>query len=201
VATPLERMRGALRPYHDRIEQTVDLMHPAITRDDYRAFLVRTLGFIEPCEAALRRARGTPPADLAARWKTELLRTNLAALGIEPSANASFALPADLPHLDRWPDALGYLYVIEGSTLGGQVLLRHLARHLALADAESVFLRGYDREVGGMWKALLAQLTAALSSSAANESAIVETARQTFVTLEAWHRRHRAPEALRRTAT
>ena len=192
-------MRASLRPCHDRIEQTVDLMHPAITRDDYIRFLVRTLAFIEPCEAALRDAAGTPPADLAARWKTALLRTNLATMGIGPAAE--FARPVDLPRLERWPDALGYLYVIEGSTLGGQVLLRHLAPRLSLSDAEAVFLRSYGREVGGMWKALLTQLDAALSSSAGSESAIVKTARDTFVTLEAWHRHHRAPAALRRTAT
>lgn len=201
MSAALERMRAALRPYHDRIEQTVNLLDPAITREDYAAFVTRTFAFVEPCEAALRAAAGAPPGDLDARWKTPLLRDNLSALGIDADAVAARPGAGERPGLERWPAALGYLYVIEGSTLGGQVLLRSLVPRLSLTRAETVFLRSYDEDVGGMWKAFLATLDAALSASAADASTIVDTARDTFVTLEAWHRDQFGPAALRRIAT
>jgi len=201
MSAALERMRAALRPHHDRIEQAVNLMDPAITRQHYVAFLARTFGFIEPCEVALRAASGPRPFDLHERWKTTLLRENLAAVGMGAAAIAELPRATDLPRLDSWPAALGYLYVIEGSTPGGQVLLRGLVPRLSLSRSESVFLRSYERQVGEMWKTFLATLDTALSASATDELAIVATARATFVRLEAWHRGHRGPAALRRIAT
>jgi heme oxygenase len=42
------------------------------------------------------------------------------------------ALPQyhDLPDIEDWPRMLGCLYVLEGATLGGQIISRHLQRTL-----------------------------------------------------------------------
>jgi len=187
MSPALERMRAALRPHHDAIERTVALTGDEVTRDHYLDFIARMLGFVEPCEARLLGASGRPPGDLADRLKVPLLRRTLAALGAEEQVIAELPRATRLPSLDRWPDALGYLYVLEGSTLGGQVLLRHLGPRLGLSPAQVAYLRTYDQAVGSMWKSFLAELERGLSASADAERAILETARRTFITLDRWH--------------
>jgi heme oxygenase len=84
-------------------------------------------------------------------------------------------------------DALGYVYVIEGSTLGGQVVLRDLGTRLSLTPEESAFLRSYGAEVGRMWREVLAWLGQAMADPAA-EAAITTTAQETFSRLAGWYR-------------
>jgi len=187
MSSALERMRAALRPHHGALERTVRLDGDAVTRADYVDFLATMLGFVEPCETRLFGAAGDPPADLAARVKAPLLRSTLEAFGLPPGTIAALPRATALPSLERWPDALGYLYVLEGSTLGGQVLLRHLGPRLGLSPAQVAYLRTYDQAVGSMWESFLAELERGLSASADAERAILETARRTFITLDRWH--------------
>jgi heme oxygenase len=183
----LTRMRAELRSAHDRLERTIALDGAGASRDRYAAFVERMLGFVEPCEARLRAAAGTPPGDLAARWKAPLLRSTLAALGVAGEAIDRLPRAGALPPLARWPDAYGYLYVLEGSTLGGQVLLRELGGRLSLTEGESAFLRAYGPAVAPMWRQMLAQLESAMAEPAA-ERAITATARDTFALLDDWYR-------------
>jgi heme oxygenase len=180
-------MRAELRTAHDRLEGTIALDGARATRARYTAFIERMLGFVEPCEARLRAAAGTPPDDLGARWKTPLLRSTLAALGLAAEAIDRLPRAASLPRLDRWPDAYGYLYVLEGTTLGGQVLLRELGVRLSLDEGESAFLRAYGPAVAKMWRQILTQLESVMADPAA-ERAITATARDTFARLDDWYR-------------
>lgn len=61
---------------------------------------------------------------------------------------------------------LGMLYVLEGSTLGGQVLCRHLADRLQLQPHQLRYLAGHGRATGARWRATCALLKAALSTPA-----------------------------------
>lgn len=61
---------------------------------------------------------------------------------------------------------LGTLYVLEGSTLGGQVLCRHLAHRLQLQPHQLGYLTGHGRATGARWRATCALLEAALSTPA-----------------------------------
>jgi heme oxygenase len=73
-----------------------------------------------------RAAEGVLPPDWPARRRTDAILADLAALGRPlPPASASPQPPAQA-------EAAGLLYVLEGSRLGGQLLLR---RALASSDA------------------------------------------------------------------
>ena len=66
-----------------------------------------------------------PDLQYAERRRTPLLKTSLRRLGVSvPSLEAAPRFPA----LDGRAEALGFLYVIEGSALGGRTILRRLAR-------------------------------------------------------------------------
>lgn len=57
---------------------------------------------------------------------------------------------------------LGYLYVLEGSTLGGIVLRAQVARAFKLKDGEGLaYLSSYDRQVKASWKRFTRQMNEA----------------------------------------
>ena len=103
----------------------------------------------------------------------------------------STALPPQLPVCGDLPDcnsiaqAFGCLYVLEGATLGGQVLCRHFNQTLGLdARNGSAFFSGYGEATGAMWALFGERLTAAN----VDETAAISAACQTFQTLEQWLR-------------
>lgn len=183
----LQTMRAQLRPYHDSIEQSLDLMRADVDRSQYVRFLEKSYGFIAACEQRLDIGGAPPALAIDRRLKGPLLRASLHALGCAADAIDRIALCEQLPHVEGWPAALGYFYVIEGSTLGGQLLARHLRQRLGADDDGLAFLLGYRNDTGTMWKQMVGVLEAAMYDEAAAE-AITASARDTFTLLERWHR-------------
>ena len=176
----LEALRNATREWHDQVETAADLLTPGVDRRHYTRFLSAMLSVIRPCEARLDAGAAPPGLDIVTRRKTPLLEGDLEALG-RPSAAVTDVRTAALPSVHRWPHALGYLYVVEGSTLGGQVLLKRLVPALGLTAETSRFLRGYGSSTGSMWRSFAAHLETARG----REQAIVECACATFALFHA----------------
>jgi heme oxygenase (biliverdin-IX-beta and delta-forming) len=185
-ATALALMRAQLRPYHDSIERSLDLMNRDVDRLRYVRFVEKSYGFIAACERHLDVAGAPPSLGIERRLKTPLLRDNLIALGYDDHAIDHLALCERLPQVAGWPAALGYCYVIEGSTLGGELLARHFGKRLGINDEALAFLHGYRSGTGAMWKQTVAVLEDAMSNAAAADD-ITTSARDTFTLLERWH--------------
>ena len=134
---------------------------------------------MQPYEAALRQhaAEFGPGWQFDQRYRAHLLLEDLARLGYlaEPPQ-----CPA-LPPLHARAQLLGALYVLEGSTLGGQVIARQLA---AAGIAGRTFFAGRAERTGPLWKQFGQLLEAAAASEDAD--AIVASAILTFQTLAAW---------------
>ncbi len=82
--------------------------------------------------------------------------------------------------------ALGCLYVLEGSTLGGQVVTRYLAGVPSMEDVTWFsFFSSYGAEVGPMWQEFGEFLTV---HARGDDEAIVRAACETFTTLACWLR-------------
>lgn len=182
----LQKMRAQLRPYHDSIEQSLDLTRAGVDRRRYLRFLEKSYGFIAACEQRLDIGAAPPSLGIERRLKAPLLRSNLRALGCSAPAIDRIAFCEQLPHVEHWPAALGYFYVIEGSTLGGQLLARHFRERLGAGDEALAFLLGYRHDTGLMWKEMVGVLEGAMCGGAAAE-AITDSARDTFTLLERWH--------------
>ncbi len=125
----LRALRDATSARHREVERLLPAFD-ALTPAGYAAHLAALAGFHLPLEDRLFAAHdwvalGLP--DAASRPRAALLEADLRGLGLDPSA-----LPrcATLPDLTALPRALGAMYVLEGSRLGGQVLARQLA-HIA----------------------------------------------------------------------
>lgn len=121
--------------------------------------------------------------DHATRRKTEALATDITALGGTTQAKAT---GEDLPPLHNALQAFGALYVIEGSTLGGQIISNMMARQLELPDGAGLsFFRGYGEASGQMWSTFKQTLNAQASDDKA-ENEVIAAANETFLKFKQW---------------
>lgn len=183
----LQTLREHTHESHRRLEGRLDLLERTISLGLYRDLLARFYGFYVPAEARLARLCFAMPAlQDAQRRKEPLLVQDLKALGMSAGQIQSLPLCADLPALAMLPQALGCLYVLEGSTLGGQIISRHLQSvHDLDAGNGAAFFRSYGPEVGAMWRAFGAALCS-YPAGPEEEKLILSAACETFSTLEAW---------------
>ena len=83
------------------------------------------------------------------RRKASRLIEDIKALGGRPEKKAK---QADLPVIENRLQAFGALYVIEGSTLGGQVIVKMLERQMTTNRKSGfTFFNGYGEETAKRW--------------------------------------------------
>jgi heme oxygenase len=184
----LTRLSEATGHFHDAMERRLPLFHDAFTRDYYRGLLGRFLGFYSPWEERLL-AQPWPPAwefEFGKRRKIPLLIQDLTALGLVPAELAQLPRCEGLPQITTQAQALGCWYVLEGATLGNQVIARHLRAKLSFTPETGLaYFHGYGPETGARWQAFTAILRTAAAALAADDE-IVATARQTQATWDLW---------------
>jgi len=145
----LARLKQETTQLHQRIEHGLDLFRNDFNLEDYRSLLVRFYGYYSPWE---ERAFVTAPRLVSARRKCANLALDLEALGMSRENILSIQPCDDLPPLDTVARVLGSMYVLEGATLGGQILLRQVRVRFGLQDDGCAFFSGYREQTGAMWK-------------------------------------------------
>jgi heme oxygenase (biliverdin-IX-beta and delta-forming) len=89
---------------------------------------------------------------------------------------AGTVIPLQTPEIPGKAFALGIAYVIEGSTLGGRVILKHISPKLNITETQgATFFAGYGHETGIRWKQFLENLTS-FAKQQECESQIIEGA-------------------------
>jgi heme oxygenase len=176
------RERTAL--FHRRLEEHLDLLDRALSRDRYCRVIRAFLGFYAPVENGLARvALAAPPVGFSLVARAPLLRRDVIALGATTDEVRTLPICACLPRLQFPEDLAGCLYVLEGASLGGQVISRALARHLGIDQRNgAAFFAGDADRTFARWKRVLAWLNAFDDSV----DAVATTACETFSTLERW---------------
>lgn len=183
VSDILERLRAETRDAHEAIERDLAWETRVTSRDGYRALLARFWGLHVVLEPALADAL-QDPTFFNPRRRLLHLAADLTVLGLDEASIG--ALPRafiPLPY-DR-DQAFGALYVLEGSTLGGQVIAKQVGRMLGLSpDHGCRYYAAHGRETGPMWKAFRQRL--AEQAHTGNPDAIVTSATTTFDTMRLW---------------
>jgi heme oxygenase len=180
------RLRQKTLRLHLRLKQGIDLFHHFSTLEDYRRLLERYQGFYEPVESALERHfnRRAGGLDFEPRRKSPMLVRDLRALGVKQFTT----LPrcASLPAISSTPHAFGCLYTLEISTLGGQIITRHLNRVFGVSpESGCSFFHSYGDQTVMMWRDLGQQIKKYAVTDEIEE-AMIEAAVETFVKLEEW---------------
>ena len=177
----LGKLKEATRTQHENLENTVDVMNNMFSLDNYKTLLTKFYRFyaaIEPKVAANDLL--SAGFDVSARRKLPLLEKDLTALGIFENVQKETAPWTDLPALDSTAKAFGSLYVMEGATLGGQIIMRHLKQHLDLTPENGgAFFNSYGANVGPMWKEFCA-ITTEFAEKEQDDETIINAARETF---------------------
>ncbi len=174
----LARLKEATAALHREAECYVRILDRGATVDDYRRYLVAMHGFHAPIEQRFATHAGLACGGFApeTRCKAPWLRADLAALGASelPWCEA-------VPITETLAQAIGAAYVVEGSMLGGRVILARLPPALApLRGKATRFLEGYGAGTGAQWRRF-AEL-----AHPADEAAAIAAACQTFERLIGW---------------
>lgn len=176
------RLKESTHDAHTSLERELDLLNPALRLPDYCDLLARFYAYYLPLEDSLQQT-----ADrrlMAGRWKCAALADDLRALGMGSAELRSIA-PASIPPLRSVADAVGALYVVEGSTLGGMILARHFSARFGLTSRCGLaFFTCYSERTGEMWQRYLASLSAFDNPRDADR--VVAAAVSTFESLAAW---------------
>ncbi|MCW1913160.1 biliverdin-producing heme oxygenase [Luteolibacter sp. GHJ8] len=183
----LKRLRHETRELHMALEERLPLLSPELSVGDYRALLRRFHGYYAPLEEGLVKAGRWREIglDCPERLKVGALERDLAVLGDDSARIAALPRCANLPEVESLAGSLGCFYVIEGATLGGQIISRHLLQNLNLTpETGCAFFSGYGAETGSRWKAFGEILTNATREG--DGDAIVASANRTFSTLSEW---------------
>jgi heme oxygenase len=196
-------LRAQTHYLHERLEMRLSMKSQLISIDNYRNMLSRFYGIYAPMESVLGAT------DLIAAWvdigidfnerrKLALIESDLEALGLSKNDIRGIELCAgDLPPIPKSAAELaGCAYVLEGSTLGGRVIGRHLDTELGLRPGNpgARFFHGYGDSTGKMWhdfcKCIMSfesreEARRPGSGAVVAESAVTR-ARETFLSFESW---------------
>jgi heme oxygenase len=193
-ADVLTELRTATAVEHEQVESTLGLMDPHLGRDRLVAVLTRLHAFWTAAEAGLDAWARRSPADAhtvdwSRRRRAHLFAADLRALGAAPPDGGS----PELPPVEDTDQALGRLYVLEGATLGGTFIARHLATLPTLGpDVRLGAFSPYGTETGAMWHAFR-RVTRDRVAAGGDPVRLVGAARATFAVLADWCAPVRAP--------
>ena len=169
-------LKTSTRPQHDSLEHDLDLLNPELTLDDYILVLKRFYGFYKVLEDSVRL-----PLD---RMKTPLLAKDLEFFKVDLN---QIELPKTLPVCVSDSRIFGMRYVIEGSTLGSQVLSKHYKEKFYMSpDSGCFFFTGYGSETMKKWKEFQEEILAFSTQKIFNEQEVIESAKETFAFLHQW---------------
>ena len=145
----MERLRKETRSRHVRLERDMGLTPYTVTRMN----IVRLLGQFHRFYSSWESWIEASPVDrdfFDPRRKLHLIGHDLAALGLAvPRTDHAERIDLGSPSLER---AFGSLYVVEGSTLGGQVINRWLEHSPWVPERGLSYFASYGRDVGVMWR-------------------------------------------------
>ena len=138
----LDRLRAATRDAHERLDRRMEAVERLADPVRREELLGRYAAFHLPADAALApHLDDVADLDFAERSRASLL------------AGADEDHPS-FPRPGSRGEALGMLYVLEGSTLGGRFILRELTRR-GIDDPRLAFLDPYGSETGRRWRGFL----------------------------------------------
>jgi heme oxygenase len=183
----IDRLQAETEGFHPDADDDILCLLGAVVPDDYKRFLTRTYGFVQPLEHAIAR---TPDlvmhADLRRFHKHQLLQRDLEGFRMR-SEDIERSPRCSIPRFDSAEQALGWAYVIERSTLSHGNLFRHLASAMP-GDMiyTSSYLKCYSGAVGENWREFADTLDA-IATRPDSIRWLIDGAKAAFHVHRAWH--------------
>ena len=143
-------LKEQTKQQHDDTEaklQSQKIFDKSYTLDDYKTLLIHNYKLINRYEPQIQeQLKNYPELKLDLRSKINSLKTDLNNLNIsteneEPTQN-----------LENEAEAFGALYVMEGSTLGGNVIAKQLKKNPEFEDVDFNYFGVYGENTGPYWQ-------------------------------------------------
>jgi heme oxygenase len=178
-------LRAGTAEQHLRIENLLGLGTP-FGRAHYGQVLQGFAAFLQGWEASVARALPHELRRWAAGERSARVAGDLDALGLDAPAPGAGA-----PALDGTAQALGSLYVLEGSALGGQLISRHLREHLGIEPATGgAYFHGEGVATGARWRDFRTVVEHEIGGDGPATAQAVDAAVRTFEALLATFQGH-----------
>ena len=179
----LNTIKEETKTHHQQVEKVlVQELKNLKNKDDYARLLERLLLFYKPIEVDLHEVIDDALIpDISERKHTQRILTDLELL--------EHGLPMEFPKsqlkISSPSYALGVLYVIEGSTLGGQVISKMIHNNLYLEGVDATnYFSSYKELNGDMWKKFGNRISEIENSVEQKE--LFQGAKDTFDSLKYW---------------
>jgi heme oxygenase len=158
----MNQLRSETSVIHRQLEETTlskSVMAPVVATDDYAAYLQTMLAIHQSIEEQVFPVVATLFPEIDQRRKTALIVQDLEQLGFDTAQISNAITFTDRHYRNDLAFNLGILYVSEGSTLGGRVIMKNVIAAAKPGIAEACnFLDCYGDTTGSRWKTFLAVL-------------------------------------------
>jgi len=174
-----EKIREETKPAHLSLEKLVIQQLKSIRNDeDYAAFLKKFYTYFNQVEKVIApyMTKEVLP-DYLERRNSSFLKRDIEELG----NNIDDVSVVAVPEITDKVSALGALYVMEGSIMGGKIIVQMLEK-LGVTNGLS-FFSGYGAETGKRW-AVFTQVMNETANTDRLEEKAVHTANETFSLFE-----------------
>lgn len=184
MRTVTEVLKVSCKKAHVATEKTlIEKLKSISSLEHYTNILAIFYGYFAPTEEAILK-QITPAIlpDVLSRKRSLFIISDLQKLKYTTPLKVS----KELPGISNYAQAAGAMYVLEGSTLGGQHIARMLEAKPVLQEHKDAmsFFKGYGNENMSMWQSF----KDCLDNSINNEDVetVVQSAIETFELLDKW---------------
>jgi heme oxygenase len=187
MTTLLSEIRAFTEGCHSELEAKFDIFNTIRNEDEYLVLLFKLQAFYTQAEHLLGKWSNEFNAlglVYEKRKKLDLILSDLRHFGrLEVATQAPTVV---LPAIENFPQAVGSLYVLEGSTLGGQFISKYLKAVLKLSDNQAgiSFYQSYGPSTGQMWKQFcefLDRYSESLKEAGKDRQYVLDSAKSTFI--------------------
>ncbi|MGK4569334.1 biliverdin-producing heme oxygenase [Flavobacterium sp. 3HN19-14] len=147
----LEDLRAETADAHKKLESlpvSMAITSPTVTKSEYGLYLNLMHDIIRDTESNVFELLGDVIPDIGSRRKLQWLENDLSVVGISAENKLT-----SLQNNFTIPFALGIMYVVEGSSLGGRFILKNINAVLDYDEKTGAqYFSGYGNTTGSHWK-------------------------------------------------
>jgi heme oxygenase len=184
-------VRAETRAHHQKLETKLPF-DERLNLARYQELLAKFWGLFDPLEAALANLDLADSLEVRKRQRSALLIRDLQATGLTSQQLSVLPRCDHVPRLNTNAQALGCMYVLEGSRLGGQFVSKLVLQQLGLTERSGCsFFSSDGAEVAPMWRKFCDIVRESVHSPE-DRSKFVVAARSTFAAFLEWIERRDA---------
>lgn len=147
-------LKNATTPLHVKLESlpiSQSIVSPQLSIQEYLHYLDLMHDIVVAVEEFVFPKVGSEVSSLDQRRKRRLFEEDFKALNYKKDKGGRIEGLSE--EVNSTGFAMGILYVIEGSSLGGRVILKNIQKNLNLEpDSGAAYFAGYGERTGMLWK-------------------------------------------------